>query len=70
MDDEQYCRKHDRVSTPHYHQISCRDLFGISRSSSPTRSPTSIRTIDRAWITTTASSAKKTLMMKMSCGIT
>jgi hypothetical protein len=65
-----YCRQHDWVSAPRYQQIYCRDLFFLapSRSSSPKMA--FIRTIDRAWTTTFASSVKRTLMTKMSCGTT
>jgi hypothetical protein len=75
MDDKHhdwYCRQHNRVSTvlltPDILSRFTGSPIITSRSSSPNLG--SIRTINRAWTTTSASSVKRTSMMKMSCGIT
>jgi transposase-like protein len=56
-----FCRKHDRVRTPH-HEITRRDLFSVSsHNRSLSLNTPSIHTINRARITISASFARRTL---------
>lgn len=68
IDSHWYCRTHDQVSTPHYQPDHLSDVSSRNRSSNP--KPTSICTTDSAWITISASIARRNLRMKIRCGIT
>jgi hypothetical protein len=71
IDRHSYCRTHDQVSTPLYHQITYRNLLDVSsRNRSSNLNPTSICTTESPWITISASIARRNLGMKIRCGIT